>query len=267
MEAFCPRQVFSAWPRQFFASGGRGYQPWPTAGRLAAVLFDRFWCKTLIQGRSGRGADGAKLHCKQNTAAVPFVQRGTDLASFCPGASPSDSGMTQNSYLWSYSMFLRSRPSTRNTVSGIMLAVSGILIMLGSAAAAQPADGWSHYGGSQHGLQYSPLSQINEDNVADLEEAWRFRTGEMGQGLSRPLAFEANPVLAEGRLYLSTGSAITLLSILQQAPKSGGTIPKLTGHVTMLKSPIGVLHPGLIRKPTLMRPVDIASSRALWMHV
>lgn len=105
-------------------------------------------------------------------------------------------------------MFLRSRPSTQNTVSGIMPAVSGILIMLGSAAAAQPADGWSHYGGSQHGLQYSPLSQINEGNVADLEEAWRFRTGEMGQGLSRPLAFEANPVLAEGRLYLSTGSAI-----------------------------------------------------------
>lgn len=143
MEAFCRRQVFFAWPRQFFALGGRGYQPWPTAGRLAAVLFDRFWCKTLIQGIPGRGADSAKLHCKQNTAAVPSFQRGTRLASFCAGASPSGSSVAQNSCLWSHSMFLRSRPSTRNTVSGIMPAVSGILIMLGSAALGN-SDGHRH---------------------------------------------------------------------------------------------------------------------------
>jgi quinoprotein glucose dehydrogenase len=67
---------------------------------------------------------------------------------------------------------------------------------------------WVHYGGGQHGMQYSSLSQLNTGNVARLEEAWRFRTGELGQGHREPFAFQANPILVEGRLYLPTGSAI-----------------------------------------------------------
>jgi len=44
--------------------------------------------------------------------------------------------------------------------------------------------------------------------VRELEEAWRFRTGELGQGHREPFAFQANPILAEGKLYFPTGSAI-----------------------------------------------------------
>ena len=89
-----------------------------------------------------------------------------------------------------------------------------LLIALLSTAAAPTAgaqDGaalWDHYGGGQHGMQYSSLSQISRDNVADLEEAWRFRTGELGEGHREPFAFQANPILVEGRLYFPTGSAI-----------------------------------------------------------
>jgi quinoprotein glucose dehydrogenase len=57
-------------------------------------------------------------------------------------------------------------------------------------------------------MQYSSLSQITTDNVHTLKEAWRFRTGELGQGHREPFAFQANPILVEGRLYLPTGSAI-----------------------------------------------------------
>ncbi len=67
---------------------------------------------------------------------------------------------------------------------------------------------WTHYGGGPHGMQYSGLAQINAGNVSELEEAWRFRTGELGQGHHEPFAFQANPILVEGRLYLPTGSAI-----------------------------------------------------------
>ena len=88
--------------------------------------------------------------------------------------------------------------------------VSVVLLALSSQTAAdpQPHTGWDHYGGSQHGMQYSALAQITRDNVARLEEAWRFRTHELGQGHREPFAFQANPILAEGRLYLTTGSAI-----------------------------------------------------------
>jgi len=70
------------------------------------------------------------------------------------------------------------------------------------------ADDWPHFGGGVHGRQYSALDQVNRDNVARLEEAWRFRTGEPGGGYNHPFAFSANPVLAEGRLYFPTGNAV-----------------------------------------------------------
>jgi len=80
--------------------------------------------------------------------------------------------------------------------------------------------GWTHYGGSQRGMQYSSLDQISRENVAGLTELWRFRTGEMGQDTKEAFAFQANPVLAEGRLYISTGSAI----VIALDPSSGREI-------------------------------------------
>jgi quinoprotein glucose dehydrogenase len=70
--------------------------------------------------------------------------------------------------------------------------------------------GWSHYGGTEKGMQYSSLEQVKVANVAGLTEVWRYRSGELGQGHREPFAFQANPILAEGRLYLSTGSAIII---------------------------------------------------------
>jgi quinoprotein glucose dehydrogenase len=75
-------------------------------------------------------------------------------------------------------------------------------------AAPVSAQQWDHYGGSQAGLQYSAAGQVTRANVGQLTEAWRFRTGELGQGHREPFAFQANPILAEGKLYIPTGSAI-----------------------------------------------------------
>jgi quinoprotein glucose dehydrogenase len=63
--------------------------------------------------------------------------------------------------------------------------------------------------------QYSPLAQIRPDNVARLELAWTYRTGEPLVALpggGRPPAFEATPVFAFGLLYIGTpyGKAIAL---------------------------------------------------------
>ncbi len=50
-------------------------------------------------------------------------------------------------------------------------------------AQAQPVEGvsdadWPAYGRTQAGTRYSPLTQINDGNVKDLEVAWTFRSGE-----------------------------------------------------------------------------------------
>jgi quinoprotein glucose dehydrogenase len=59
----------------------------------------------------------------------------------------------------------------------------------------------------QPASQYSPLAQIRPDNVARLEVAWTYRTGEPLVALAgggRPPAFEATPVYAFGLLYVGT---------------------------------------------------------------
>ena len=83
-----------------------------------------------------------------------------------------------------------------------------LIIAIAAPVRADDLRGWDHYGGGLHGMQYSSLSQITAGNVHELKEAWRFRTGELGQGHREPFAFQANPIFVEGRLYLPTGSAI-----------------------------------------------------------
>ena len=94
---------------------------------------------------------------------------------------------------------LATRYKTPTLTFGILLAT------LGASAQAQQ---WNHYGGGQHGMQYSAASQINRDNVAQLEEVWRFRTGELSEDQDQAFSFQANPIVAEGKLYFPTGSAI-----------------------------------------------------------
>jgi quinoprotein glucose dehydrogenase len=74
--------------------------------------------------------------------------------------------------------------------------------------AIPPSDtGWANYGHDPAGTRYSPLSQINRQNVAQLKVAWTYRTGaldQVGDNLKRNSAFEATPILVNGLLYLST---------------------------------------------------------------
>ncbi|MGH7502216.1 MAG: pyrroloquinoline quinone-dependent dehydrogenase [Longimicrobiales bacterium] len=82
---------------------------------------------------------------------------------------------------------------------------------------ALPVSGWSSYGGDAGGSRYSELAQINRTNVSQLEVAWTARTGDFshdddsqgpvsgcGQCHTSASKFEATPIFARGRLYLST---------------------------------------------------------------
>jgi quinoprotein glucose dehydrogenase len=64
--------------------------------------------------------------------------------------------------------------------------------------------GWSHYGGDEGGSRFSPLTQINTDNVGALQIAWTYHSGDL-ENLPSPLnlpAFETTPILAGDTLYL-----------------------------------------------------------------
>jgi len=91
-------------------------------------------------------------------------------------------------------------------------ALSCLLIaMLPTVVEAQepttrPPVEWAAYGGDSRGARLSPLTDITPANVARLEVAWRYSTGEASQGPEpkRPTSLEATPIVVDGTLFFST---------------------------------------------------------------
>src|SRR5713226_5296131 len=73
-------------------------------------------------------------------------------------------------------------------------------------SADRKAAEWPVYGGDSGGMKYSPLDQINRNNVQQLEIAWQWKTGEEPdlQKGTAPGVFEATPLMIGDVLYLST---------------------------------------------------------------
>ncbi|MGB2635316.1 MAG: pyrroloquinoline quinone-dependent dehydrogenase [Candidatus Acidiferrum sp.] len=86
------------------------------------------------------------------------------------------------------------------------------LLLLPFLAAAQSKNnsaadtGWPTYSNDPGGTRYSPAKQIDRSNVSQLKVAWTFRTGALphDEELDHKAAFEATPILVDGKLYLST---------------------------------------------------------------
>lgn len=85
--------------------------------------------------------------------------------------------------------------------------INGTLSVSQAAPASTPdakADGdWPAYGRTQSGTRYSPLKQINAQNVKDLQVAWTFRTGDMKRSTDPgEITDEVTPIKVGDTLYL-----------------------------------------------------------------
>jgi quinoprotein glucose dehydrogenase len=89
-----------------------------------------------------------------------------------------------------------------------LVATACVGILDPSPVAAQRAGEWPAYG-NIGGTHYSAAAQITPANVTQLQLAWVYRTGDFHRTRGR---FEANPILVDGTLYLSTplGSVVAL---------------------------------------------------------
>ena len=69
-----------------------------------------------------------------------------------------------------------------------------------------PTAQWAAYGGNGGGSRYSPLTQITKKNVAALEIAWEYHTGDIDDGAETLLgtAFQNTPILVGDTLYVCT---------------------------------------------------------------
>jgi quinoprotein glucose dehydrogenase len=85
------------------------------------------------------------------------------------------------------------------------LVVLVLLVAAGRVPRSQADGDWWAYGRDAGGERFSPLGQITTQNVAQLEVAWTYRTGDAYQPQrGRLTAFEATPLHVDGTLYLST---------------------------------------------------------------
>lgn len=83
----------------------------------------------------------------------------------------------------------------------LALLCAGAMVIPSEAAVGKAARqhnlDWAVYGGQAAGDHYSPLKQINRRNVAKLEVAWEFDTGERG-------GLETSPIIVGHVLYAYT---------------------------------------------------------------
>ena len=94
----------------------------------------------------------------------------------------------------------RTMPSTLPTGTVPPAAMTG--------PAAQPdadAADWPRYGNSAAATRYSPLAQLQVDNVSRLKLAWSFRTGDLAKP-GQDYNFEATPLKVGRLLYACTPS-------------------------------------------------------------
>ena len=80
------------------------------------------------------------------------------------------------------------------------------LALAGSHIAVAQEIPWTANGRDLQGTRYSPASVITRANVARLEVAWTYRTGEADPKFAtrKPTAFEATPLVVDGVMYVGT---------------------------------------------------------------
>jgi glucose dehydrogenase len=100
-------------------------------------------------------------------------------------------------------MSLEKRQGAVRTL-GFLLCVIGACLTRTHAAPQEKSAGgksidWPVYGGQPAGDHYSPLKQINRDNVSQLKIAWTFDAGEEG-------GLETSPIIVDRVLYAYTAT-------------------------------------------------------------
>jgi quinoprotein glucose dehydrogenase len=121
----------------------------------------------------------------------------------------------------------------RNVCAPLVLqwtCILSLLVLFPALVRAQTGTdaGWPTYGNDAGGTRYSPAKQIDRGNVAQLRVAWTYRTGALpfDEDLDKKAAFEATPILIDGKLFLSTPynhvivlNAVTGVKIWEFDPK------------------------------------------------
>ena len=81
----------------------------------------------------------------------------------------------------------------------------GLLIIFFTASCSQPKkkyNTWNNYGGSKDNIHYSSLTQIDTNNVGQLQPAWTFNTGDADSAKNSQI--QCNPIIVDSIMYMTS---------------------------------------------------------------
>ncbi len=91
---------------------------------------------------------------------------------------------------------------------GCLVLSTSLLAQSGTVRTPGTLGEWTHYGGNAASHKYSPLDQINKDNVGKLTVAWRWASPDnavvAANPLARPGGYADTPLMVKGVLYTVT---------------------------------------------------------------
>jgi membrane-bound PQQ-dependent dehydrogenase (glucose/quinate/shikimate family) len=155
------------------------------------------------------------------TVAWAFMESGTNLWALAPRILPFAA-----IGLWFLTPWLRQKlyggyppalfsSNIAKSIVGLVVIITAFVFTQGRGYEVTPlsprsgvntvntATDWPSYGNTLGGSRYSPLDQINTENVAGLEVAWSYRTRSGG-------SFKATPLQVGELLYVCTGGNIVI---------------------------------------------------------
>ncbi len=107
----------------------------------------------------------------------------------------------------------RQRTTAYTTAHTILALATGMALPTAAGADQQGAGGgeWRYYGGDAGSTRYAALDQINRDNVASLEVAWRWQAANFGP--APEYNYRTTPLMVDGMLYATAGYRRTVVAI------------------------------------------------------
>jgi quinoprotein glucose dehydrogenase len=106
-------------------------------------------------------------------------------------------------------MIIKKRLLSHFILSVAALACAGLAS--GQSGTSVDEGDWPNIHGNDGAQRYSPLDQINADNVGELEIAWRFSTGNFGPGVD--FVNPSTPLEIDGILYANIASTRNVVAL------------------------------------------------------
>src|SRR5581483_8709511 len=90
---------------------------------------------------------------------------------------------------------------------GLTFLLGNTTLAVAQSAGSEDPNNWPQYNRTANAWRYSPLDQINKDNVGKLQVAWIAQGGDITMGL------QETPIVIDGVVYsISSGDKVAALN-------------------------------------------------------